>query len=326
MYKIDLPVTRCLPGMVTAEPVIDLNTGSTIIGAEQILTDTIIQKLYKFNYNKICVYVGTWNNIWNVAPEVVEKYEVHRKELKAILDKLTLTKVLDVEALKSIATRMQVDFNQNYTILACINMVRLADAYTYTHSINVALLSMLIGKWMGYKDDAIEDLIIFGLVHDVGQDMMPEELLQPIGSLSNDEFTHIKNCIRYGYEVLEKIRETKIDEGENTKLKKIQSIIDIADVYDSMTAHRIYRQNQSPFEILELLQNGVIGKFDPEILLTFINNIANYYVGTYVVLSTGDVGEVVFVHPHCVYRPIVRVGETYFDLDVQTHIKILQIA
>ena len=87
MYKIDLPVTRCLPGMVTAEPVIDLNTGSTIIGEGQILTDAVIQKLYKFNYNKICVYVGTWNNIWNVAPEVVEKYEVHRKELKAILDK-----------------------------------------------------------------------------------------------------------------------------------------------------------------------------------------------------------------------------------------------
>lgn len=326
MYKIDLPVTRCLPGMVTAEPVIDLNTGSLIIGAEQILTDAIIQKLYKFNYNKICVYVGTWNNIWNVAPEVVEKYEIHRKELKVILDKLTLTKVVDVEALKGIATRMQVDFNQNYTILACINMVRLADAYTYTHSINVALLSMLIGKWMGYTDSDVEDLILFGLVHDVGQEMIPDELLQPIGSLSNDEFAHIKNCIRYGYEVLGKIRETKIDEGGNSELKRFQNIINIADVYDSMTAHRIYRQNQSPFEILELLQNGVIGKFDPEILLTFINNIANYYVGTYVVLSTGDVGEVVFVHPHCVYRPIVRVGETYFDLNVQNHIKILQIA
>ena len=49
-------------------------------------------------------------------------------------------------------------------------------------------------------------------------------------------------------------------------------------------------------------------------------------MGIYVVLSTGEVGEVVFVHPYCVYRPIARVGSVYIDLNVQNHIKILQIA
>ncbi|MEF9959959.1 MAG: hypothetical protein RR776_08290, partial [Niameybacter sp.] len=66
---------------------------------------------YKFNYNKICVYLGSWNNVWNVAPEVIEKYEVHRKDLKVILDYLTVTKVLAVQALTDIAERIQLDFN-----------------------------------------------------------------------------------------------------------------------------------------------------------------------------------------------------------------------
>ncbi|WP_053983366.1 HD-GYP domain-containing protein [Niameybacter massiliensis] len=324
MYKIDLPVTRCLPGMVTAEPVIDLTTGLTIVGAEQILTDTIIQKLYKFNYNKICVYVGPWNNIWNVAPEVIEKYEGHRKELKVILDHLTVTKVLDIKALKEIAERMQLDFNQNYTILACINMIRLADEYIYTHSINVALLSMLMGKWMECNEEMIEELILLALVHDVGQERIPEKVLNGTDGFACDDYNQMTKYIRYGYEVLGEIRHNKMEHPVVSQ--KLQNIINIADIYDAMTTHRIYRKNQSPFEVLELLQNGVFGQLDPEILMTFINNIANYYVGTFVVLSTGEVGEVVFVHPHCVYRPIVRVGEIYIDLHVQHHIKILQIA
>lgn len=326
MYKINLPVTRCLPGMITAEPVIDLNNGAAIIGAEQILTDSLIKKLYKFNYNKICVYVGSWNNIWNVAPEVLEKYEAHRKQLKHILDKLTVDQVLDLDALQKIAASIQIDFNKNYTILACINMIRLADEYTYAHSINVALLSMLMGKWMEYDEESIQTLILMGLVHNIGCDKMPEQILERTSFLNEEEFSHICKHVRYGYEILEQVRETQESTLENIDSNKINQIIEIADIYDSMTAHRIYRHNQSPFAVLETLQKGVLSQLDPEILLTFINNIANYYVGIYVVLSTGEVGEVVFVHPYCVYRPIVRVGSVYIDLNVQTHIKILQIA
>lgn len=327
MYKIDLPVTRCLPGMITAEPITDLSNGSIILGKEQVLTDTLIKKLYKFNYDKICVYIGSWNNIWNVAPEVLEKYETHRKQLKNILDKLTIDKVLDLEALKQIAKRIQVDFNQNYTILACINMVRLVDEYTYTHSINVALLAMLMGKWLDYDENLIQTLILTGLVHDVGKDTMPVQLLGQDEELPDKEnLNNMKKYIRYGYEILEQIRKRQTCTLSQIEMTKVQHVIEIADIYDAMTAHRIYRAHQSPFEVLELLQKGVFGQLDAEILLTFINNIANYYVGVYVVLNTGEVGEVVFVHPYCVHRPIIRVGDTYIDLNVQMHIKILQIA
>lgn len=65
---------------------------------------------------------------------------------------------------------------------------------------------------------------------------------------------------------------------------------------------------------------------DPNILLTFITNIANYYIDIYVVLSTGESGEVVFIHPHSVHSPIVRVNEKYIDLHIEHKVKILQIA
>lgn len=345
MYKIDIPATRCVAGMVTAKPIIDLATGAVIVAQEQIITDEIIAKLHHFNYDCICVYISTWNNVWNVAPELIIKYEEHRRKLKDILDSITLGKVLDVSSIEAIANEIKVDFNANYTILACINMVRLADEYTYTHSINVALLSMLIGKWMNYTPSTIEQLILAGLVHDVGKSKIPKDILLKPSKLTPQEFEEMKKHVIYGYEMLEEIRKLhsdiiqgvlehheKIDgsgyprglTGES--MNKLGKVLAIADIYDAMTACRIYKEKQSPFDVMELMQTGVLGKLDTEILLTFVNNMANYYIGVYVVLSTGEVGEVIFIHPHCVYRPIVRVGQNYIDLYAEHHIKILQIA
>ncbi|MGL4799655.1 MAG: HD-GYP domain-containing protein [Cellulosilyticaceae bacterium] len=345
MYKIDIPLTRCVPGMVTAEPILDLSTGAIIIGAEQVLTDDTIKHLYQFKCGRICVYISSWNNVWNVSSEVIEKYETHRKKLKNILDSITLGNVLDIDAIKDIAAAVEVDFKANYTILACINMVRLADEYTYTHSINVALLAMLIGKWMHYTDETIKQLILAGLVHDVGKAKIPSAILQKPSKLTDQEFEEMKKHVIYGYEILEEVRKIHIDVIEGVLehhekldgtgyprgltdqyIHKLGKVLAIADIYDAMTACRIYKEKQSPFDVMELMQTGVFGQLDTEMLLTFINHIANYYIGIYVILSTGDVGEVVFIHPHCVYRPIVRVGEIYIDLYMEKHIKIIQIA
>lgn len=343
MYKIDIPVSRCIAGMITAEPIIDLSTGQMIIGAEYILTESMIVNLYKFNFDRICVYVSSWNNIWNVSLEVIQKYERHRQKLKKILEHMTLDSILQTKEIKQIAKEIKVDFNANYTILACINMVRLVDEYTYAHSMNVALLAMLIGKWMNYDKEMIEALILTGLVHDVGKERIPKKLFEKPLKLNEKEFEQIKKHILYSYEILEEVKKLHQDiidgvllpyENEPAKLSetkldyvsKLSKVLIIADIYDTMTSHRIYRQNQSPFDIFELMQNGVLGKLDTEVLLTFINNIAHYYVGVYVVLSTGEVGEVVFIHPHCVYRPIIRIGENYIDLYIHHDIKILEIA
>lgn len=345
MYKIDIPLTRCVPGMITAEPIVDLSTGSIIVASEQVLTDTTIANLYHFNYDKIRVYISSWNNVWNVSPELIEKYEQNRNKLKKILEQITLGNLLDVDAMRSIAEEIQVDFDANYSILSCINMVRLADEYTYTHCINVALLAMLIGKWMHYEPEIINQLVLAGLVHDVGKTNIPAEIFHKPTQLTEEEFEIMKKHVIYGYEILEEVRKlhcdiiegvlgyrTKTDDcGEpqgiqGEQINRLGKVLAIADIYDAMTTHRIYREKQSPFDVMELMQNGVFGQLDTEILLTFITNIANYYIGVYVVLSTGEVGEVVFIHPHCVYRPIVRVGEKYIDLYVQKHVKIIQIA
>lgn len=345
MYKIDLALSRCVPGMITGEPVVDLCTGTVILGKDHVLTEDNIRHLQAFETGNICVQTTTWNNIWNVAPEVIEKYEKHRYQLKSILDSITVGKVLKMDEIKSIAKEMEVDFKENYTILACINMVKLADEYTYTHSINVALLAMLIGKWMKFDEETINQLVIAGLVHDVGKAKIPKHILQKPRKLTDDEFEIMKKHVIYGYEILEEVRKVHIDVIKGVRdhhekidgsgypqgltgeyIHKLGKVLAIADIYDAMTASRIYKEKRSPFEVMELMQTGAFGELDTEMLLVFVNRMANYYIGAYVVLNTGDVGEIIFVHPHCVYRPIVRVGDTYIDLYLKQDIKIIQIA
>jgi len=70
----------------------------------------------------------------------------------------------------------------------------------------------------------------------------------------------------------------------------------------------------------------VLGKVDIKILLTFLSNVANYYIGVYVLLDTGEIGEVVAINPSCVYRPIIKVKDKYIDLFVEKHINIIEVA
>lgn len=345
MYKIDLPIAQCVAGMITAEPIIDLSTGIIIIGKEQMLTEYTISNLKKFSISTVCIYINGWNNIWSISTEVLAKYERHKTKLKHILEDLQITQVLDIEALRTIATDIMVDFNANYTILACINMVGLADEYTYTHSMNVSLLCMLIGKWMNYTNVEIEELILIGLVHDIELSKAPDRELQKYSNLTEEVFNKIQKQVLYSYEILTNVKHLYLDviqkslgknntssnslevsQNKGLDLEKIAKVLSIADSYDIMTSYQLNNQKQSPFDIMELMQSKAFGHLDPKILLTFINNIANYYIGVYVVLSTGDVGEVVFIHPHYVHRPIVRVNEKYIDLHIEHKVKILQIA
>lgn len=332
MYKIDLPIAQCVAGMTTADPIIDLSTGIIIIGKEQMLTDSTISNLKKFKISTVCIYINGWNNIWNVSTEVLSTYENHKTKLKYILEDLRITQVLDIEALRTIATDIRIDYNANYTILACINMVRLADEQIYTHSMNVSLLSMLIGKWMKYTTKEIEALILIGLVHDIGLDKMPDKAWQKYSDLTEESFEQIKKQLHLS--IIQKsfnpdhtfANPLESNLGDDSYFDKISKVLSIADIYDVMTTHQLNSKKQSPFHIMELMQKGAFGELDPTILLTFITNIANYYIGVYVVLSTGDIGEVVFIHPHCVHRPIVRVNEKYIDLHIEHKVKILQIA
>ncbi len=344
MQKLTIPLFECLPGMVVAESIRNMTNGVVYVSENQELTLDIIENLRNFKCLEVSIYVNSWDTVWKIPKETHESYANCTTTVKPLLQQIASGQKIELEAFKAIKEDILSTFKDNFKVVGCINMFKFADDYTYTHSINVALLSMLIGKWMKYGDNMIESLLLGGLLHDIGKMKIDPDILNKPDKLSDSEFEEIKNHPRYSYELLQSRHDISMDvkvgilmhheriDGSgypyaiyNENINTIAKVLAVADVYDAMMSERPYRKKHSPFEVMQLMQEGAFGKLDTKILLTFLTHIANYYVGVYVLLSTGDVGQVVAINPTCVYRPIIKVKDKYVDLFVEKTINIIEM-
>lgn len=344
MQKIAIPLSESMPGMLIAEPIRNLDTGLVYVGENQELNADAIQKLKYNNIHEIKIFVNTWDSVWKISKKTKEEYSKCTEKAKVLLNQIAYDNVVDFVAFKEIKDEIAKRFNNNYKIIGCINLFKVADGYTYTHSINVALLSTLIGKWMKYEKNLQDSLMLAGLLHDIGKMRIDKRILNKPDKLTDDEFEEIKQHPIYSYELLQDNKDIPLDvkvgilmhhermDGSgypygvyNENINDIAKVLAIADTYDAMISERPYQKKRSPFEVMQLMQTGIFGKLDPKILLTFLSNIATYYIGTYVTLNTGDVGEVVALNPLCLYRPMVRVQDRYIDMYTENAIQIIDI-
>ena len=203
---------------------------------------------------------------------------------------------------------------------------------------------MLIGKWMKFSPSMIESLLLAGLLHDIGKMKIDPKILHKPGPLTPSEFEEMKKHPQYSYDLLKYHPEISLDVkvgilmhhermdgsgypysvyGDN--INDIAKVLAIADTYDAMISERPYKKKQSPFDVMKLIQEGVFGKMDTKMLLCFLNNVANYYLDVYVLLNTGQIGQVVAINPTCVYRPIIKVDNQYIDLLTERSITIVEL-
>lgn len=344
MAKITIPIGDCAPGMLVAEAVRNLDNGVIYIADGQELTGEHIDYLQKHDVKEVTISVNSWDVVWKISKETRENYELCTNTAKLLLQRVAEDNVIDLNAVRKVKGHMATYFNDNFKIIGCVNLFKYAESYIYTHSINVALLSMLIGKWMKYGDQMIESLLIAGLLHDIGKMKIDPAILNKPGKLTDSEFEEIKQHPRYSYELLQGYNELSLDikvgvlmhhekiDGSgypygvyNENINDIAKVLAVADVYDAMLSERPYKKKHSPFDVMQLMQEGVFGKLDTKILLTFLTNIASYYIGVYVQLSTGEIAEVVAINPACVHRPIVKVKDKYIDLFTEKSISIVEL-
>ena len=83
--------------------------------------------------------------------------------------------------------------NENDAIAVDISSLKTSDEYTFKHSVDVATISMILAKQMKLPDNEIHDIGVSGLLHDIGKTMIPNEILNKPGRLTDDEFNIMKN-------------------------------------------------------------------------------------------------------------------------------------
>ncbi|MDD4803416.1 MAG: HD-GYP domain-containing protein [Syntrophomonas sp.] len=234
-------------------------------------------------------------------------------------------------------------FDQN-DLFRQMRIMKEKDEYIFTHSINVALLCILIGRWMKCDTNTVKELGTAGILHDIGYMQLPDFLLIKPGPLSAEEFEQIKKHPLLGYNIVNEYKwvsksvasailmhhERADGSGyplgaKGLKIDFYASVVAVADLYDAITSRRTYSEKASPYTAAEILWQESFGKLDPRVAKVFYDKITNFYVGNEVILSNNERGVVVYIDPSQPTRPIVMAGEKFYNLALERSLSILDM-
>jgi HD-GYP domain-containing protein (c-di-GMP phosphodiesterase class II) len=252
---------------------------------------------------------------------------------------------------KAIVHNIVEEIIENRNII--VNMIDLKsyDNYTYYHSVNVGVLSMVLGVALGMNRTSLYKLGLGALLHDIGKVFVDKSIIDKPDSLTPEEYEKVKKHPVLGYKYLtstsldlpvsgligvlqhhERNNGSGYPEGlSGEKISKFSRIISIADVFDAMTSDRPYRPGMMPSEAMEFLMGGGGTLFDLELVSLFTKKVAAFPLGTCVLLSNGLTAIVVENYEDCCLRPKVKVISSddadpiFFDLKNDRYLSNLTI-
>ncbi len=339
-----LPIEKCEVGMKTAETIYN-EFGAVIVWEDSLLDENVLNKLRRLRIDRIKVFSEEDEVIPESKNEVFRaQYQNNVDMIKDILHDISVGKSVDLHKTEHISNSIFNKINENRDIVGAISSLRDVDDYTYCHSTNVSLLCMLIGKWMRLNMRTIKDLITAGLLHDVGKSKIPEEILHKPGKLTEEEYETMKKHAEFSYKILQEVEglnpeickavlfhhEREDGSGypfgiKSDKIPFMSKVIAVADMYDAMTANRVFKSKESPFKVFDILQNHSFGVLETSVVNHFLTNIASYYIGDSVRLSDGRTGEIIYINAKNIARPVVKSGETYVDLFFDKKLDIVEL-
>jgi len=320
------------PGMVVAKPIYD-SEGRMLINSGVRLTYKYIQSIKRLGIPAVYIDDPLLKDVEVVEVVRTETRLQIQKNIKKIYTEISSAQERGISPrvpAKVIEKAVEVlidEILEKRQFLVNLLDIRAYDDYTYAHSVNVCILSLLTGVSLGYSRSRLYSLGVGALLHDLGKIKVPEKILKKPGKLTKAEFEEVKKHCIYGYEILKKQdipapsalvayehHERYNGEGypRGLKGKEIHEYAQIAgmvDVYDALTSDRVYRKSFLPHEAFEMINGSGNYHYDIKLVKAFVENVAAYPVGTIVELNTGEIGVVVRTPKGFPYRPDVRVFE-----------------
>jgi putative nucleotidyltransferase with HDIG domain len=232
----------------------------------------------------------------------------------------------DADAARGMVDGLAQAVSQNRTALLALTALKNYDNYTFTHMVNVSILTMGQARGLGIEGPLLREFGLAGLMHDIGKVRTPAEVLNKPDKLTDEEFTIMKRHVVDGAEILRRTPEipalapivafehhlrldgTGYPHGASRSTLNVGTMLcSIADVYDAMRSQRRYQQAFPTDRILAVMQRNDGKQFDQHLVRRFVQLVGIYPAGNLVRLSTGEIAVVLRVHAPDPYRPRVRV-------------------
>lgn len=342
------------PGMICDEDVHSI-AGHPIADKDTILTDEIIQLIRLNNITGIKVKDKVPNvldrPITTASYMETPKYKEFHHDFTDIVDTfnnsindvVNKNQPIDVDVLSDKCNSL---LNQTGPGLELFNMLHCMKEFndsTYTHSINVALIATMLGRWLNLSEKELDTLMLCGIFHDIGKLVIPDNILNKPGRLTDSEYAIIKKHSVGGYNILKdrqidaQVKEACLLHHERcdgkgypfglkgSQIPDVAKIISIADVYDAMTAKRCYHDPICPFKVISALEDDAFTKFDPRFITTFLSNVSSTYINNSVRLSDNRVGEIIMSNTTDYAKPVVKCNNDFIDLSRTPGLEIVEV-
>ena len=231
----------------------------------------------------------------------------------------------DADAARGMVDTLAQAVAQNRTALLALTALKNYDNYTFTHMVNVSILTMGQARGVGIEGERLREFGLAGLMHDIGKVKTPNEILNKPGKLSDEEYDILKLHTVNGAQILRKTPEipalapivafehhlradgTGYPTAHRPQLNLGTTLAGIADVYDAMRSQRVYQPASPTDRILAVLQRNDGKQFDQNLVRRFVQLVGIYPAGNLVRLQTGEIAVVLEVHAPDPHRPRVRI-------------------
>lgn len=343
-----LTVDKLEPNMITAEPIVT-KRGQTIVKAGEKLTAQAIAKLSFYKIETATVedpeppapskpepansnndsYVSdqiTYSQRLKASPKFQKfqsDYALNISYLKENFDAIIAGGGAECSDLMLENCEILFKSKTTLELLDMLSNMRNLEDPIFSHSLNVALISRAIGKWLSLSKEDLATLTLAGLLHDIGKTQIPESILNKPSRYTDEEFAQMKSHPLLGKKILNDkgfdprilyaaLQHHERSDGsgyprglEDDEIDDFASIVAIADVYDAMTSARAHRDPLCAFQVINEFEKEGLQKYKTKYILVFLDKMANIYSNSRVMLNNAKTGRVVYINKANLSRPVV---------------------